>query len=584
MSDQTPEQQPDLLQLSKPPAEFSADNHDMEETVGAGGAAGEESTPDAPWQTSAPKEDPPAAQTTEPDTDPPAATTPPETASNLRWDGYFLLLLVAVSLLRLGYLYLAPLDLSPEESSFWDWSRQLDFGYFNQFPLIIWTGALATKLFGVSTQAVRMPAVVFGAIGMLGLYLCGRRLYNGEIAFWAVAAWLASPGSAALGLFLAPEILLVSCWSLSLYTLWCASENPKAATHWWLATLLLIGLGSLAHPLMLVFPPLMILFLLFGRAGRTHLRQRWPWLVWGGSLLFLLPLLWWNLDHGWVNLQNNPLQLVIASLSPFARLKSLVGFAGGQMGLWTPISWMLLLVVTLFLLPGLFRWSAQTRYLFSFGGIGLLILSILSLNQSIDPNWATVFYPAGMLLLAAWAQGQINIMVIGPLRRWFLTGIKLGLILTLLAYSLPFVLQLSFLPLGKSDPTAPLKGWSELGRQIGNTLDQRARPRETFILSTLPQYSAELAFYTPGQPPVFLWPNDPAKISSQHDLRPAPVDKIGWDALIVQPADTPLPVDLAMVFENLIDQGEKSIPIGAAGERKYHLWRGENLLHWPEKY
>ncbi len=40
--------------------------------------------------------------------------------------------------------------------------------------------------------------------------------------------------------------------------------------------------------------------------------------------------------------------------------------------------------------------------------------------------------------------------------------------------------------------------------------------------------------------------------------------------------------DLAAAFENVVDLGQQQIPIGAGGQRKYNLWRGENLLSWPE--
>ncbi len=60
------------------------------------------------------------------------------------------------------------------------------------------------------------------------------------------------------------------------------------------------------------------------------------------------------------------------------------------------------------------------------------------------------------------------------------------------------------------------------------------------------------------------------------------MDKLGWDALILNNAGEELPADLTAAFANVVDLGERSIPIGAAGERKYRLWRGENLLSWPE--
>jgi 4-amino-4-deoxy-L-arabinose transferase-like glycosyltransferase len=503
--------------------------------------------------------------------------------ANLRWDGYFFLLLIAVSLLRLGYLYIVPLDLGPDESYYWDWSRRLDLGYFSKPPMIAWVNALSTALLSVTAQAVRMPAVVLGAVGLLGMYLCGRRLFNAEVAFWGVAAWLATPGAAALGLIMGTDVLLLCCWSLALYTLWRAIETPQAKLHWWLLTMLLVGLGSLSKQMMMSFPLLMILYLLISGEDRHHLKQRWPWLLWGGSLLFLLPPVYWNFRHDWITFKHTAHHIEPSGSTALDHLKTFGEFVGGQMGLLTPITWLLLLLLLLSLLPLLFRQSRQTRFLFIFGAVGMLGFAGFSFKQSINPNWPATFYPAGLLLLAAWARGQVNAGMIDRWRKWFVPALKLGVVLTLIAYLLPFVLELSFIPLGNKDPSRRIKGWSELGQQVGTSLQQQPRPEQTFVISPLRKYPAAVAFYAPGHPVAYKWPGNPPQISSQYDLWPGPVDKLGWDALILHNADSPLPQDLVAIFEKVVPLGEKSIPIGAAGERRYTLWRGENLLSWPER-
>ncbi len=501
--------------------------------------------------------------------------------ANLRWDSMFLLLLTCITLVRLGYLYIVPLDLGADESYYWDWSRRLDLGYYDKPPMIAWINALSTMLLGVSAQAVRMPAVVFGALGLIGMYLCGRRMFNAEVAFWGLAAWLATPGTAALGLIMATDALLTGFWCLALYTLWRALEAQKANAFWWLLTMLLVGLGSLSTQMMLIFPLLLILYLLFSE-DRKQLFSRWPWLMWSGSLLFLIPPLWWNFQHDWITVRHSVRQFEPVGSSMFDHFKTFGEFVAGQMGLVTPITWLLLLLLTVTLLLKVLKWSRQTRFLFIFGAVGLFAISGLSFRQSINPNWPVTFYPAALLLLAAWGREQVSAGFFDKMRGWFVPGIKLGIFLTLLAYLLPFAMQLSFLPLGKIDPTSRIKGWQELGQQVGETLQQQPRPEQTIVISPLRNYPAEVAFYSPGNPITYKWPGNPPRISSQYELWPGPVDKLGWDALILHDADSPLPNDLVNIFENVVPLGEKSIPTGAAGERRYHMWRGENLLSWPE--
>lgn len=510
-----------------------------------------------------------------------AATPPPPKKKNFRWDTMFLLLLTCITLIRLGYLYVVPLDLGPDESYYWDWSRQLDLGYYSKPPLIAWINAATTALLGISAQAVRMPAVLFGALGLIGMYLCGRRIFNGEVAFWAVAAWLATPATAALGLIMATDVLLVCFWSLALYTLWRSIEGEKAKPFWWLLTMVLVGFGSLSKQMMMVFPLLMFIYLLFS-ADRKHILTRWPWIMTIGSLLFLLPPLWWNFQHDWITFKHTAHHIEPVGTSLLDHFKTFAEFTGSQLGLITPITWALLALLIVSLLLRFLRWSRETKFLFFFGALGLLGFVGLSFKQSINPNWPATFYPAAMLLLAAWGRGAISAGFLDGLRKWFPRGVKLGIALTVIGYLLPFILQLGFLPLGTKDPSYRIKGWQELGQQVGAELQQQPRPAETFILSPLRKYPAEVAFYAPGNPRTYKWPGNPPRVSSQYDLWPGPTDKLGWDALILSNAGAPLPADLVAAFEKIVPLGEKSIPIGAGGERKYSLWRGEKLLSWPE--
>ena len=113
------------------------------------------------------------------------------------WSRRALILLTAISLWRLLYLFIVPLDLGPDEAYYWDWSRQLAFGYFSKPPMIAWINALTTGVFGISAVAVRLPAVVLGAAGLWGLFLAARRLFSPEVGFWTLVVWLATPAAAA---------------------------------------------------------------------------------------------------------------------------------------------------------------------------------------------------------------------------------------------------------------------------------------------------------------------------------------------------------------------------------------------------
>ncbi|HKI50529.1 MAG TPA: glycosyltransferase family 39 protein, partial [Geothermobacteraceae bacterium] len=445
------------------------------------------------------------------------------------WTRRLLILLALVSCWRLIYLYLVPLDLGPDEAYYWDWSRQLAWGYFSKPPLIAWVNALSTGLLGISAEVVRLPAVVLGAAGLYGLFLAARRLFDARVGFWAVAAWLATMGAASLGLIMATDVLLCLFWGCGLYFLWRLLEAPQQGNRWWWGTLCCVGFGALGKQMMLVFLLLMFIYLLCSREDRPQLRRAWPYTLSLFSCAFLLPTLYWNDRHDWITLQHTAHHVELSTPSLLERLGDFAEFVGSQLGLLSPITWLLLVATLLIYLRGFRTLARQDKYLLAFSAPGLLVFFGLSFFQSINPNWPAVFYLAGMILLAARLAGGARPRP----EKWFLRGIALGVVLTLIAYSLPLLIDYAGLPLGKLDPSKRIRGWSGYGEKLAQTLEQQPRPDRTIIISPLRKYVAEAAFYVPGHPVAYRWSGPTVNVASQYELWPGPYDKSGWDALIV---------------------------------------------------
>ncbi len=496
------------------------------------------------------------------------------------WSRRALILLAVISGWRLLYLFIVPLDLGPDEAYYWDWSRQLAFGYFSKPPLIAWINALTTGIFGVSSVAVRLPAVVLGAAGLWGLFLAARRLFSAEVGFWTLVIWVATPAAAALGLIMATDVLLVCSWSLALWTLWQSLEDE--GLRWKLATTLLIGLGTLGKQMMLVFPLLMLIFLLLSPQDRPQLKRPWPWLVVGGGLLFLLPPLWWNSRHDWITFRHTAHNIGGSNPDLLARLATFGEFVGSQLGLLSPLSWLLLITVGFALLLQLRRQSREVRYLLCFSLLGLSAFFLMSFKKSINPNWPAVFYPAGMILLAAWGRSAVSAGRLDRLRRLFGPAWKFGLLLLMIGYLLPFVSQ-TVLDLGRKDPSWRIRGWQAIGLQTGEMLAQQPRPGQTFILGIGRKHSAESAFYVPGNPRTYRWAGDPPVVASQYEVWPPPLDKFGWDALIITDAGRPLPKALAQHFARLVSLGTREVSAGGNLRRKLDYYRGESLQSWPQR-
>src|SRR6476620_4409976 len=87
-----------------------------------------------------------------------------------------LLILLALTAVRLVGLALSDVDLFFDESQYWAWSRELAFGYFSKPPLLAWLIAGAEFACGSSEACIRAPApILYFGISMV-TYLIAEAL------------------------------------------------------------------------------------------------------------------------------------------------------------------------------------------------------------------------------------------------------------------------------------------------------------------------------------------------------------------------------------------------------------------------
>lgn len=497
------------------------------------------------------------------------------------WDKRLVLLLVGLTIWRLFYLVAAPLDLSPDEAYYWDWSRQPAWGYYSKPPMVAWLMALSTRFFGATAFAVRLPAVVLATAGMLALYALGRRLYGPKVGFWAAVAFAAAPGSCVAGLIMTIDAPLLCFWAISLYSVWRALEAGSECWAAWMGAGLVVGLGILSKQTMVTFLPILLTFLVLSPEDRGHLRRPGPYLLATVAMLALTPVLWWNAEHSWITFQHTAHHFNTDRAGPGLSLSAFGDFVASQLGVVSPLTWGLLLVVAVAGLVTLRVQERKARYLLLFSALPLAAVLVLSLRQRVNANWPAPFYLAGLVLLSAWAAERVSGgLPADRLRPLFPPALALGGFLAVSTYALPWFLPFIGMDGGRFDITARLRGWKELGRHVGVVLQASPQPERTFLLATKRQVVSELAFYVPGQPNVFRWSGKTREVRSQYEIWPGPRDRIGWDALVVQEAGRKLPEDLVSTFQSLEPFGEVVIPLGAQGERRFELFRGFGLQTW----
>ena len=160
------------------------------------------------------------------------------------------------------------------------------------------------------------------------------------------------------------------------------------------------------------------------------------------------------------------------------------------------------------------RWTA--RFLVLATAVPWLIFLGFSLITKTQPNWPVVAVLSGTIVLPAWLR-----------RRWRATnrhrrlqafiaaGVLSGATAVVVIHHTEWITPaLAWLargappwdltPVARYDPSAKMRGWSQLGAAVGAALQQqRAAGREPFILAQDYQLASEIAFYCPGQPVVY---------------------------------------------------------------------------------
>lgn len=436
---------------------------------------------------------------------------------------------LALFLFHLLYIWLTPLDLSPDEAYYWDWSRRLAFGYYSKPPMVAWIIALCTRLGSDSPFFVRLGATILSLGGGLALFYLGKAMFGARVGFWASLLANATPGYAVGSVIMTIDPPLMFFWGATTWLLWLAVKRRKGV-YWYLAGVCL-GFGLLSKYTMVAIIPSFFIYLTLSPSARPWLRKKEPYLFVLIGLFILSPNLYWNYLHHWPAIKQ-PVELI--DKKKLDSFTTFIWFFGPQAGILSPLTFLLVL---LGLWVGGKRGLRQRedRYLFLFWhAIVLLAFFImLSFFSVCYVNWAAPAYFAAFILAAAavW-EGDWSLKL---KKRILMSALIVGIASCSLLFTMD-QLQSAIVKLGldipaEKFPTNRLKGWRVLGRVVGSLLDEFGR-ENTFVISYKRDYVSEVAFYAKGNPKVYTL-NLSGVPESQYDLWEGYEKRIGQNAFYI---------------------------------------------------
>jgi hypothetical protein len=463
-----------------------------------------------------------------------------------RWRLAALFLIAAAPSAHLLFLACrCPLDLAPDEAHYWDWSRHLDWSYYSKGPLVAWLIRLSVAFFGdwsraltgTDMVAVRLPAVVSGALLLVGLYRLTMLVYQDErLAFGVVAFGLTLPIVSAGSTLMTIDAPYTCCWGWALVFGYYAVFQGAAWA--WPAAGLAVGLGILSKYTMVLWLPSIALFLAMSPPHRYQLRRRGFWIMIALAGACTLPIIYWNWRHDWVSLRHVGGQ---AGLDD-ARLRwhGPLEYLGAQCALFL-IFWFLAWVRAMIAYRPSLQADAGTQYLWWMAAPTFLFFLVFSLKTPEEPNWPVAAYLSGMVLTAAWLRQILT----GPnsfdrrINKFGLVAASLvGIMITLTMHHSEWVRPVLGwlsgpaapdrpLPLRRFDPTCRLRGWHFLAQEIDRLREELVRAGEEPLLAAdgwnMP---GEIGFYCKGHPAVYCFGAVMGDRHSQHELwHPNPVSE-----------------------------------------------------------
>ncbi|HEY2779175.1 MAG TPA: glycosyltransferase family 39 protein [Steroidobacteraceae bacterium] len=214
-----------------------------------------------------------------------------------RWRNLAAGLIIYAFVLRL--VYAGSVELMPEETYYWNYSRHLDFGYLDHPPMVAWLIRAATALFGQTEFGVRAGALFCGAVTSIFVYKLARNLFGEAAALAALLLTQALPYFFLSGLLMTPDAAMVAAWAGSLYFLERALLGGQSRA-WWLAGLCL-GIGMISKYSIALLGLAAALFMLWDRESRRWWRRPEPYFAALIALAVFSPVIIWNAQHDWAS-------------------------------------------------------------------------------------------------------------------------------------------------------------------------------------------------------------------------------------------------------------------------------------------
>ena len=444
---------------------------------------------------------------------------------------------VGATLIRL--LVGAFVPLFPDETYYWEWSRNLAFGYFDHPPLIALLVSGGTLIFGDTALGVRFLPILAGTGCTLAVMHMARALGGDAAARLGAVTFTVMPIVAVGSVLATPDAPMLCAMAWAIYAVLRALGVPAHAHHpdgpgggshalrWWLIAGVAIGLamGS-KYTSVLVPAAIAAAFVAHGKL-QNRFGQAGPYVAVAVAAAVLAPVLIWNATHDWVSFR---FQLNHGLGAPkggaLGILNRELELLGGQIGLVSPILFYFMARA----IRDAVRFSEEgLRFMLAMTCVVPLTFFVYSATRkSVEANWPAMAWVAAVVLLAT------DVPHTARMRTWFARGLAFAAALSAIVY-VHVIVPIIPLPASR-DQVARAFGWDLIGQTVdrkrATLVPLRGEGTPTvYVGAERYQDASELAFHMPDHPRVFSM--NLTGRANQYDLWPQFADVAGLDATLI---------------------------------------------------
>ncbi|HKI70055.1 MAG TPA: glycosyltransferase family 39 protein, partial [Verrucomicrobiae bacterium] len=429
-----------------------------------------------------------------------------------------------------------------------------------------------TTLWGDNAFGVRFFSPVLAAITSFIVLRFFAREVNGRAAFFLLLAITAMPLMSAGSILMTIDPLNVLFWTAAMIVGWYAIQEHGTTRQWvWVGVWM--GFSFLSKYTALFQLLCWVVVFAVWKPARRHLRKPGPYLALLINIVFMVPVLVWNAQHGWITVTHVANDAHAGEHWHFT-LKYFFEFMTDEFFLLNPVFFVAMIWAAIAF------WYRNSRrplplYCFCMGAPLFLSYLLFTFHSRVLPNWiAPSVVPLFCFTIAFWDERfRQGIRAVKP---WLITGLVIGFTAAFLFHDTDLIGRVIGRPLpAKIDPLRRVRRWREVALIVGQARQKLlAEGKPVFIICGHYGITGLISFYLPEarehvKNDPFVYYRTTNKPENQFYFWPSYENREGQNAIYVRliDKDESPPVILQKQFTKITDLGLRQIKYG---DRVYH--------------